>query len=316
MTGNRLLRLAQIVILLLPAAVAYLSIGVAGALALTLASALFLWVANATGARHSSAGPDLVLESILISHFVEKVRWSLDRLGVAYEEKPNVGVVGAFLRARPVPLLHVRAGLGWSRIANSSDILRYLWGRYHVSQGERAAFLEPTEAALSWEKRFDSHGVDLQRWVYFHVLPDRDLTLGLWGVHNPTLPRWQRWVARLLYPVLCRFIGFVFGITPRAVENSVGRIESLLTHVEQTLSDGRPFVLGKQLSFADISLAAMSSLWIRPTHFAAGEASYENGAMETPPAALADDVARWRNQFPLTVALVERLYANHRLTHS
>lgn len=308
-----MLRLAQATILILPVAVAYFSLGLAAALGLTALSLIFLWIANASGAWRKPIGPDLVLESILVSHFVEKVRWSLDRLGVPYEEKPNVGVVGAFLLARSVPVLHVRAGLGWSRIANSSDILRYLWGRYRVSMGAGADFLEPTEAALSWEARLDRYGSDLQRWVYSHVLPNRAVTLGLWGVANPHLPLWQRWFARLLYPGLSWFISFTFQISPGTVAKSVNRIEALLSSVEQTLADGRPYLLGKQLSFVDISLAALSSLWVRPTHFAAGEASHEYDVMETPPPAMTQKVEHWRTEFPLAIGLIERLYATERL---
>lgn len=315
MTGSRLLRIARFALVLLPAAVAYFSLGVAAALALTALLLAFLWGANASKAWQKRKGPDLILESILVSHFVEKVRWCLDRLAVPYEEKPNVGVIGAFLLARSVPVLHVRAGLGWTRIGNSSDILRYLWGRYQVPLGPRAAFLEPTAAALDWEQQFDRYGADLQRWVYFHVLPSRTLTLGLWGVNNPQLPLWQKWCARLLYPALAWFIKATFRIKPSTVQRSVKRIEALLENVEQTLSDGRPYLLGKQLSYADISLAAISSLWVRPTHFAAGEASSEYEAMDSPPAALANEVAHWRERFPHTVGLIDRLYATQRLVH-
>ena len=68
----------------------------------------------------------LRLHTITFSHYVEKVRWSLDRLGVAYEEVPNVGIAGVLLTGRTVPWLEVSPGE--VRIGESSRILRYLWG--------------------------------------------------------------------------------------------------------------------------------------------------------------------------------------------
>lgn len=37
-----------------------------------------------------------------MSHYVEKVRWSLDRLGVDYEEEHDAGYVGLLLLGRDV----------------------------------------------------------------------------------------------------------------------------------------------------------------------------------------------------------------------
>ena len=36
----------------------------------------------------------IVLESLPISHYVEKVRWCLDYIGQEYEEEQDVGILG------------------------------------------------------------------------------------------------------------------------------------------------------------------------------------------------------------------------------
>lgn len=48
----------------------------------------------------------LKLESITISHYVEKVRWCLDYLNEPYEEIENIGILGILLFGRSVPVLH------------------------------------------------------------------------------------------------------------------------------------------------------------------------------------------------------------------
>ena len=72
--------------------------------------------------------PALVLDSISVSHFVEKVRWNLDRAGIDYVENASGGTLGAFFAGRTVPRLRIRTGAVRSQIGNSPEILRYLWG--------------------------------------------------------------------------------------------------------------------------------------------------------------------------------------------
>jgi hypothetical protein len=50
---------------------------------------------------------EFVLETLPISPFVEKVRWSLDRLGVSYVEEQDYGVV-MFFRGLSVPNLYCK----------------------------------------------------------------------------------------------------------------------------------------------------------------------------------------------------------------
>ena len=114
--------------------------------------------------------PQLVLATISASHFVEKVRWCMDRLGVDYVEQTSGGTLGAFFRGRTVPQLKARTGSVQSSIGNSAEILRYLWGRYAVDDPAAAAFLEPTTERIELEKRLDRHGVNLQVWIYYHLL--------------------------------------------------------------------------------------------------------------------------------------------------
>ena len=94
----------------------------------------------------------LVLETISLSHYVEKVRWSLDILGVDYEEEQDAGIIGVFFTGRMVSwsdykfdladedelLLQAKFQVPGLRIPgknftvyNSSDILRYLYGKYY-----------------------------------------------------------------------------------------------------------------------------------------------------------------------------------------
>ncbi len=140
----------------LPVLVAGLGWGAAAALlsALVLALAGMALRLGLTRAAANRADAPLRLHSISFSHYTEKVRWCLDRLGVPYEELPNVGILGVLVTGRTVPALEVPPGL--TRIGESPRILRYLWGEYAGRLPfERTAFLEPTPATLELEQFLD-----------------------------------------------------------------------------------------------------------------------------------------------------------------
>ena len=102
------------------------------AVAAVLGVLVWWWGVVLRGLWRRSTDSDLVLETIPASHFVEKVRWAMDRLGLEYREHMDVGTLGVFFTGRTVPRLRVRTGAVTSTIGNSSDILRYLW-RCHAA---------------------------------------------------------------------------------------------------------------------------------------------------------------------------------------
>ena len=98
---------------LLPAVVAWAGWGVGAALLAGLLAALIgigvRLAVTLTAVRRPD--PPLRLHTITYSHYVEKVRWCLDRMGVPYDDVPNAGVLGVMLAGRTVPWLEVPPGL-------------------------------------------------------------------------------------------------------------------------------------------------------------------------------------------------------------
>ncbi|MGD8905958.1 MAG: hypothetical protein PVG58_03605 [Gammaproteobacteria bacterium] len=305
--------LPALALIVSPLLVAVAGMGPAGAIGLVAAVLLWRWAVVVLALFNSPTGPELRLETIPASHFVEKVRWCLDRLGVSYREIPDMGALGVFVTGRTVPRLLVRTGAVTSVIGNSPDILRYLWGRYGLSPEGRGDFLRPTEASVALEARLDRYGVDLQRWVYYHVLPHRRLTLRAWGSGDPHVPLWQRATASILYPLLRGLMRRAFRLSETAHGRGVARIEGLLSDMESRLSDGRESILGDgRLSFADITLASLTGLWLQPPAYGAGRADKTRIPVELMPAPMAADIHRWRTEYPRLVSFVERLYENER----
>ncbi|MFK8032311.1 MAG: glutathione S-transferase [Gammaproteobacteria bacterium] len=307
MTPERLLFLALLVI---PIAVAVLNLGWMGAMFLVVLWLLLRWFVTLKGLM-ARGRDDLQFDTIAASHFVEKVRWCLDRANIPYTEHQSVGTLGAFFTGRSVPRLRVRTGNVTSSVGNSPEILRYLWGRYGHESAEDRAFLKPTPERVDWEKRLDRYGVKLQVWVYFHMIQHPEKLAKVWGLDDPNAPLLQRWFAKLAGPLLRKMIALSFNVNARSVVSAKEHIEKLLTDTEARLAES-DFLVGNERSYVDYAFAGLSSLWLLPEQFGNGKSEYVRMAREDVPKELGEDADAWRERFPATVSFLDNLYQNER----
>jgi glutathione S-transferase len=300
-------------LLLLPIIVAWFGVSVVTAVLLVIAMLLWRWLIVLSGIIAPEKTPTMQLETMALSHFVEKVRWCMDRLDIDYTERQCAGTLGFFFTGRTVPLLRVRTGIVQTSIGNSPDILRYLWGRYCASHGAAAEFLEPTAERLALEQKLDRYGRYLQVWFYAHALQDRQLTLHAWGASNPRTPGWQRLVLHVLFPLLAMLIRKSFALSDAHSAKAAAAVDELLGEIDLALADGRRSILGGDtINYTDITFAAFSGLWLQPPTYAGGKAEgflIQPGRM---PAGMRGDIDRWSEDHPQAVGLVLRLYAQER----
>ena len=312
MAGKRLI-LHSIFLLALPIIVASLGVSIAGAIGLVLLSLTWRLAITLSVLLFPPVVPRFELETIAISHFSEKVRWSMDRLGIEYVERQTAGVVGVFFTGRTVPQLKVHTGRVRTVIGNSPDILRYLRGAHVGTLGEKTAFLAPTKERLDWERRIDAYGYNLQVWFYYHILADRSLCLHVWGRNSPLISYWQRCLLSVMFPLFRVFLRKAFNTSDQHYAEAVQRIEEFLADVEERLSDGRKSILsGDKIDYVDISLAAISSLCLQAEGFGAGKADSVCMGLERVPPKMRADSERWISHYPSSVAFVNRLYGVER----
>jgi glutathione S-transferase len=295
-------------LLALPVIVAWFGLSVLSAVLLVLLALLWRQAIILANLMTPPRGPELELETISASHFVEKVRWCMDRLGIEYTERPIAGVLGVFFRGRTVPQLRVQTGLVDSVIGESPAILRYVWGRYATSLGERAEFLEPTADRLEMEQRIDDYGRQLQVWVYYRALPHRDLTLHAWGRNSKRIRLWQRWLLVLMYPLLAVFLRRAFRLTDSHFKRAKEKIESLLQDIEKRLEAGQKTILGSEkIDYVDIAFAAMTGLWLQPKGYGGGAAQEVKHARAQHTPEMRAAVEGWIAKFTNTERWVPRL---------
>jgi glutathione S-transferase len=312
MARKRLL-IHSIFLVLLPLVVAGLGLGLLTTIVLVALMLLWRWLIVLSGIVAPEKTPDLILETISASHFVEKVRWCMDRLGLDYLERQSGGTLGAYFTGRSVPQLRVRTGIVQSLIGNSPEILRYLWGSCFASHGEVASFLEPTSERLELERKLDRYGRFLQVWVYYHMLHDRELTLHAWGADNPLVPAWHRQALRVLFPLLRRLIRSSFSITEEHYAKAVQAIDELLGSIDTQLADGRRSILGGDtINYTDITFASFSGLWMQPKGYGGGKAELSRIERERMPPKMRADVERWLEDHRKATTFTVRLYADER----
>ena len=207
---------------------------------------------------------DLRLLTIPISHYCEKARWALDRLGLAYIEERHLQVfhyLRSFQLGRGpnVPILIDCNQV----ITDSTRILQHL-DRYAAPEsrlypdGDRKRVEE-------LEELFDETlGIESRRWVYFHALQTPRMAL---RVSGQGVPGWQAAAAPLCYPLLKAFIGYKLQPTAAKVAAGLARARTVIDQVDSLLSDGRPFLVGERFTAADLTLASLLAPFLLPPEY-------------------------------------------------
>ena len=245
----------------------------------------------------------LKLLTISISHYVEKVKWALERSSIAYEEESHIPGLHAM-----VTLWHTRGSHratpvlidGSLVVPDSTAILRHLSTKY----GQK--WLYPSASVLELEERFDRNiGPHTRRFIYQQLF-DNDLSIAdLFSQGN--VPAWEIALLRLGAPAIKQGMIRDMAINPRAAENSRLVFENEFAFVADVLSDGRRYLCGDTLTAADITFAALSAPVLLPDNYGARLPRLENAL---PGAALRNLVEKYRGTIAGAYAM--RLYREQR----
>lgn len=244
------------------------------------------------------------LITIPMSHYCEKARWALERLGLAYHEErhlqgfhyPRTYWVS---RNPRVPVLIDSEKV----IVDSTAILQHL-----DSYAPPPVRLYPEKAAelrhvKALEDLFDEAlGVESRRWLYFHYLPERRAALRIAGQGTPWI---ERALAPLAYPVMRRFAGWRLQISASTVVTGLERSREVVRRTDTLLADGRPFLVSGRFSAADLTLACMMAPFVFPDEY-----GIRLPALVELPPAMRPTVQKFRET--MTGEYVLRLFRDHR----
>ncbi len=242
----------------------------------------------------------LRLYTFSLSHFSEKIRWTLSAAGVSFEEvpwTPFFHVVRARRRGRAttVPVLEASG----ESIQDSTRILLWL-ERNRTPFGLLPADPSEREAALEVEARFDEVGEHVVRFAYSVALDDAESVIRYWTTDATPF---QARMVRRLFPLLRWIFRRKLGMNAATVARSRKTIDAGLAWLESRTSDSAPYLVGGRFTVADLTAAALLAPLACPDeHPIYGSARYRS--------ALASLVGDW-NDRP-AFAWVRGMYRNHR----
>jgi glutathione S-transferase len=203
------------------------------------------------------------LVTIPISHYCEKARWALDRAGIAYREERHVQIVHRVASRRAggggtVPVLVAADGV----FTRSADILAYA-----DRDGARLYPDALRDEVMALERDFDTDlGPESRRWMYFHVLPHKDLGVA----YNCTgVPAWERRAFPLMLGVMSGYVRHLFAIGPTTGDDAGAAVRRTFDAVAARLADGRRYLCGDAFTAADLAFAALAAPVVIPSEYGA-----------------------------------------------
>lgn len=206
----------------------------------------------------------LRLITIPISHYCEKARWALERVGTPFREERHVQGVHQIVARRAgggitVPVLVTPDGA----IGDSAEILAWVDERtppehrlYPAGSGARR-----DEVDLLCRRLDEGLGPRGRRLMYIHMLADPKLALRF---NNAGVPGWEDRFIRYGWPFARRYVKHVLDIRPRIEVDDEAAVFGELDYVAELLSDGRPYLCGERFSAADLTFAALSASIVVP----------------------------------------------------
>jgi glutathione S-transferase len=161
-----------------------------------------------------------------------------------------------------VPVLVTGEGV----LSDSTDILKWADRKAAPGRGLYGDTDAERREIEALEDLFDEDlGPHTRRWVYFYVLPRRDLLLGM----VTGVPDWERRALGLIFPAARALMRKAMRITPEGAARSRAKIDEVFAKVGGIIADGRPFLSGSRLSAADLTFASLAAPVLLPPTYGA-----------------------------------------------
>ncbi len=202
-----------------------------------------------------------LLIAIAISHYCEKVRWTLDYLDLDYVEENHAPPFHRKYTSRyggrtvPVLVTEDRA------LVDSQDILHYLDS---ISSDKKIYPANPElrRQVETLEKLFDDKlGVATRRWGFYYAIQKPWKIAIAWGIKAPLMEKIKIAIA---FPKIPNLLQQAYNVTPETKDAALEDIREVFAIVNRQLESGQQYLVGDCLSAADLTFAALASPILRP----------------------------------------------------
>jgi len=202
--------------------------------------------------------------TIPLSHYCERARWALDLSGISYREESHVPLFHRLATSRAggrtVPVLVV----GREVIDDSAAIVRWVdrrVPRVRLFSGSP----EERQTVIEYERFVEREiGPHVRRWAYGHLLQQYQLLKPCFTSGAPLVERFLAPAAvRLTLPLIRR----VYRIDPGRAQKSLQRARAALDEIGRRLTPDCRYLVGNQLSAADLALGALAAPLVFPSQY-------------------------------------------------
>ena len=206
----------------------------------------------------------ILLYQIPLSHYCEKVRWTLDYKGLQYTAKNllpglHVKTIKKIAPQSSVPVLQHEGRI----VQGSAQIITYLEDRFPEKKLMPANSLD-AQTAVEWERYFDNDiGVHVRRYLYHTILKHPSLTADLLGAGGPF---WAKPFLRLIFPGLSKKMRKYMDINDASTEVSKRHIQKALKRINDSL-ENKKYLVGDRFSRADLCAAALLAPLFMPAKY-------------------------------------------------
>lgn len=202
------------------------------------------------------------LITIPISHYCEKARWALNRLGISFIEKPHSPpfhlIATKRLGGKLTPILVTDTKV----IKDSSAILLYLDAIAPDGKKLFPSHTETRKQVEELENLFDEKlGVATRLWGYSYLMHQPELVKQVWCNGVPWI---EKVSLQLIHPIIGKFLKTRFNITEDTHQQAHASIQDIFDQVGSLLADGRPYLVGDKFTAADLTFAALAAPILSP----------------------------------------------------
>jgi glutathione S-transferase len=198
-----------------------------------------------------------------ISHYCEKARWAFDLLGIDYDAVylgPGLHIQTSQelgLETSAVPILKTDKEV----IQGSSEIIS--WAEQNATNGKTLSPANCEQQCQKIEQQLDELlGIHMRRYFYSEALIEHPELVKT--IFNNHLPPEQKKTLDEIWGFLPPVMIEKMDLGEKQGEESKTIVETELNRLEELLAGGRSYLVGDQLSRADIAAASFCAVMVNP----------------------------------------------------
>jgi glutathione S-transferase len=209
-----------------------------------------------------SAVQPVRLITIPVSHYCEKIRWTLTRLQIPFVEERHMPPFHQLATRRAggqsVPVLITVT----HTLTDSADILKYLDSIAPNNLKLYPPDPDQRQQVADLLTSFDSVlAPAVRQWFYFYAFSQSQLIQPLWCQGVP-------WYEQVFFPVVFSWMRStvfqMYTINAESAKIAHEKICQVFETVENLLADGRTYLVGERFSAADLTFATLAAAVVLP----------------------------------------------------